>query len=79
MDQLENIVCNVFNTEKNKLEKLERNTSMEWDSFNHLILISEIEKQMNISLSMKEIENIKNYQILKQIVQEKNVTPTTQK
>ena len=52
-------------------DQLTRDGTPEWDSFNHLMLVSEVEKNMGIRLSMAEIESIKTYDNLIRIVQKK--------
>lgn len=47
---------------------LERNENEEWDSLNHLLLISEIEKDMKIKFTIAEVEKIKTFKELKEIV-----------
>ena len=52
-----------------------RKNNSEWDSFNHLALISEIESQMGIVFSMEEVNQINSYKDLCEIVLKKNETP----
>ena len=47
----------------------------EWDSFNHLSLISEIESEMGIVFSMEEVNKINSYKDLCEIVLNKNENP----
>lgn len=42
-----------------------------WDSLNHMILISEIEKYYNIRFALKEIIKLKNVQDMCAIIQSK--------
>jgi acyl carrier protein len=52
-------------------DTLQRDSDV-WDSFNHLLLISELEKEMGISLSAKEVEEISTFKQLRQIVEKKS-------
>ena len=60
-EKLIQIVSEVFNIEKNKIDE---NTSPEtleqWDSFNFYVLLNEIEKEFNIKFSLEETLEIKN-------------------
>ena len=68
MEKLKEILSRVLNIESNKVnDKLARG-SEEWDSFNHLLLISEIEKEMNIKFTTHEIEKIKTFKDLSEFV-----------
>ena len=40
-------------------EELSRDNTATWDSFNHLLLISAIESEMNVKFTMAQIEQIK--------------------
>ena len=72
MDQLETIVSQVLRTETGRINNdLSRDNAEEWDSFNHLVLISEIEKQMRIKFTLSEVEKIKNFGQLKDVVASK--------
>ena len=72
MQNLKEIVSGVFNIDINKVdEDLSRDTLENWDSFNHLLLISEIEKKLGIKFTITEIERIKSFRELKQIISDK--------
>ena len=47
MDSLKQIVSRVLNIDSIN-ENVSRNNTEEWDSFNHLLLISEIEKELGV-------------------------------
>lgn len=51
---------------------LSRKNTVEWDSINHLLLVSEIEKELKITMTMKEVEEIKNYKELDLIVKKRS-------
>jgi acyl carrier protein len=72
MNELEAIVAETLNIEKNEVsEKLTREKRAEWDSFNHLLLIAEIEKRMKITFTLQEVSSIQNYGDLKRIIEAK--------
>ena len=68
MEKLENILSRVLGIDEDKVnEGLERGSG-EWDSFNHLLLISEIEKEMDVKFTTQEIEKIKTFKDLREAV-----------
>ena len=69
MESLKNIVSRVLNVGIGKINgKLSRNDTEEWDSFNHLLLISEIEKNLGIKFTASEIDSIKTFKDLSEMV-----------
>ena len=52
-------------------EKVSRSNTEEWDSFNHLLLISEIEKEMKIKFTIQEVEQIRTFKDFIEIVTKK--------
>lgn len=68
MEKLKEIVSRVLNIEAAKINDGLVRGSEEWDSFNHLLLISEIEKEMNVKFITQEIEKIKTFKNLREIV-----------
>lgn len=72
MDSLKQIVSRVLNIGINRInEKVSRNSTEEWDSFNHLLLISEIEKELKVKFTMIEVEQIKTFKELQEVVSKK--------
>ncbi len=52
-----------FSIDKKKLEKnLEYNSIDEWDSMGHMTLISELEKNFNISIETDDVIDLSSYQ-----------------
>lgn len=52
-----------FSIDKKKLEKnLEYNSIDEWDSIGHMTLISELEKNFNISIETDDVIDLSSYQ-----------------
>lgn len=69
MYKLKLIVSNVLDIQVEDVnEKLIRENNENWDSFNHLLVVSEIERQIGIKFTMEEIENIKSYRDLEELV-----------
>lgn len=52
-------------------DSISRENTEEWDSFNHLLLVSAIEKELGITLTISEVEKIKSFGQLAQIISEK--------
>ena len=72
METLKNIVSRVFNVPANKInDELARDTIEEWDSFNHLLLISEVEKEIGIKFTILEVGKIKTLKELKESIAKK--------
>lgn len=65
MEKLKDIVARVLNISISKVnDKLSKDSTEEWDSFNHLLLISEIEKKLGVKFTAAEIEKIKTFKDL---------------
>jgi acyl carrier protein len=74
MDELEEIFCTVLDIEKNIVcDNLSREDCENWDSFNHLLLFSEIEESTGIKFTISEIESINTYGQLKTTFEKKVV------
>ena len=72
MDNLKKIVAKVLNIDEIRVnDSLSMSNAEEWDSFNHLLLISEIEKELGITFSIQEVEKIKSFRDLREIVSSK--------
>ena len=72
MNHLKVIVASVLGIKQEMLnDKFQRNDSENWDSFNHLMLMSEIEKKMGMKFTIKEIEEIKSFRNLRELVAKK--------
>ncbi len=70
--QLINLISRVLNIEEEKIDdQLSRDTTEEWDSFNHLLLISEIERNMKIRFALSDVEQIKTFKQLKELISKK--------
>jgi acyl carrier protein len=71
MEQLKKIVAKVLNVEESKVDRLTLENAENWDSFNHLLLISEIEKALGVKFSINEVEKIKSFKDLEEMMQSK--------
>ncbi|HLC50566.1 MAG TPA: acyl carrier protein [Candidatus Nanoarchaeia archaeon] len=72
MESLKAIMASVLGIKQEKLnDNFSRDNSEEWDSFNHLMLMSEIEKKTGIKFTIKEIESIKSFKNLKDTFEKK--------
>jgi len=56
---------------KNLNEKIEINITPEWDSVNHLNIISSLEEKFKIEFNTKEISELTNFQNIKKIIEQK--------
>ncbi|OHA24610.1 MAG: hypothetical protein A3H57_01370 [Candidatus Taylorbacteria bacterium RIFCSPLOWO2_02_FULL_43_11] len=66
---LKEITAKVLGMDANKINgKTSRESTSEWDSFNHLLLVSEIEKEFDIKLKMDEVNTIKTFADLEKIL-----------
>jgi acyl carrier protein len=69
---LQSIVAETLSIDKSIVdENLTRDTRHEWDSFVHLVLISEIEKRLGVTFTVDEVTSIQNYKQLKELVEVK--------
>lgn len=72
MEELKKIVAKVLNVDEIKVnDSLTMDNAEQWDSFNHLLLISEIEKKLGITFSIQEVEKIKSFKDLRETVSNK--------
>ncbi len=72
MGNLKDIVSRVLNIDITKVnDELSRNNTEDWDSFNHLLLISEIEKETGVKFTISEVEKIKTFKELREIISSK--------
>lgn len=61
LQQVQTIFRKVFNDDKLEINKsMTANDVDNWDSLTHMILISEIEKELDISFKLRELNKMKN-------------------
>ena len=74
MSKLKKLFAKVLSIEESKInEKLSKENTSEWDSFNNLLLISEIEKQFNINFTITEAEEIKTFEDISKLLINKGI------
>ena len=72
-EDLKKIVASVLNVDEIEVnDSLTMDNAEQWDSFNHLLLISEIEKKMGIKFSIQEVEKIKSFRDLRETASSKS-------
>lgn len=74
MDKLVKLFAKVLDVDECEItDKTSKGDTYNWDSFSHLILISEIERTFNVQLTMKEVENLKNFLDAKNLLGQKGI------
>lgn len=69
MSLLQNIFSEIMGVPQDEIrDDLSRTQVEAWDSFNHLLLISEVEKQTGVELTMQETNRIGTFGELREIV-----------
>jgi len=73
-DKLYDIISKIFVIEKDKInDSLSNDKISNWDSMNHLLLISELESNFNISIDDKEVMSIKTIGDIKKVLKNHNI------
>jgi len=68
-EQLIELVADFFDIEEDQVtDQLSGDSVDDWDSLRHLQLITAVEGEFNIKLSMAEIESINNFGRLKELI-----------
>lgn len=68
IENLRRILSRILNLDGNSInDELTRDDVESWDSFNHLVLISEIERELGICFSLSEVEKIRSFKTLREI------------
>ena len=61
MKRLKAILSKVFGIDENSITDQTSPDNLEtWDSFNGLMLVSELEKEFNVKFTMEEVTSVKN-------------------
>jgi len=75
--RLKEIMASVFGIEPSDIhEESSMENTENWDSFNHLVLINEIEEEMSIRFTMKEVQKIRDFKELSKSIGEKKKNET---
>ena len=76
MEKLKKIMARVMEVPEETITAETSRINLEtWDSFNHLALISEVEKELGVSFTMEEVEKLSSFDHLCKLVTHKNGTP----
>lgn len=74
MKELEKILCQVFGLKKDEVkDELTMNDIQVWDSLTHMDIITCIEEELSIQLTIDDIMNMRDIGAIKKIVSEKLV------
>jgi acyl carrier protein len=75
MKKIEEIIAQVFNINSSQVtnETSPENTE-EWDSFNGLLLITELEKEFGIKFSIEEMIAVKDVGDIKKVLRKNNIS-----
>lgn len=72
MEDLKAIVARVFNIDINQVnDALSQDSIVEWDSFQHILLITEIENSRGIRFTVSDVEQARTFKDLREIVSRK--------
>ena len=75
-DAIKKIGARVFNLNESEIsENIARDNTPEWDSLNHLILLTEIEKELGIKFKASEITKIKSLKDIENILEVRGIKP----
>ncbi len=65
MDELKALMAGVLGIEESVInDETSRKNTEEWDSFHHLLLISEIESELKVKFTVEEVGLIQTYRDL---------------
>lgn len=69
MKSVEEVLAKVFNSEPSKINDQTGPANTEaWDSFNGLLLVTELEKTFNVSFTIDEIVGVKTVADIKKVL-----------
>ena len=72
MQKLDKILCDILGIKEEELDdSLKKENVKKWDSLTHMDLISTIEEEFSIQLSMDEIMNMTDIKTIREIVTKK--------
>ena len=74
MDKLRKIFARVLDVDESEItDQISRENAENWDSFNHLLLITEIESEFKMCFTLNEVESIKKLQDMKHLLMDRGV------
>tara|TARA_Y100000310_G_C20480522_1_gene714450 strand:- start:436 stop:678 length:243 start_codon:yes stop_codon:yes gene_type:complete len=75
MDTLKELVARVLNVDKNEINDESSPDNLDsWDSFNGLLMVSELEKNFDVKFTMEEILAVTKYKDIKESLRNHGVT-----
>ena len=73
-EKLRNICAKIFNITKDEVSPdISKSSTPEWDSLNHLMLLTEIEKELKIKFTASETVKIKSISDIEAILKGKGL------
>ncbi len=71
-DTIKEVVSKTLGIDPSKaLDSLRRESIDEWDSFNHLMLMSELEKKLKIKFTTQEVEKVQTIKEIRALAMQK--------
>lgn len=70
---LRSIVAKVFGIDVSAYPKISMGEVKEWDSMNHLLLISEVEKEFHFKFSTQEVVEVKSLDDISALMRKKGI------
>ena len=72
MTELKALFARVLDIDEEQVsEQTSRDNTEEWDSFNHLLLMYEIEAEFNVRFTTEEVTNVRTFEDLAKILHSK--------
>ena len=72
-EQLKSIAAKVFGFDVSAYPKISMGEVKEWDSMNHLLLISEVEKEFRFKFTTQEVIEIRSLDDISTLMQKKGI------
>ena len=72
-EQLKSIAAKVFGIDVSAYPKISMGEVKEWDSMNHLLLISEVEKEFRFKFTTQEVIEIRSLDDISTLMQKKGI------
>ncbi|MBW2973163.1 acyl carrier protein [Candidatus Woesearchaeota archaeon] len=74
MEKLKDLIARVLGVDKKEInDDSSPDTIASWDSFNGLMLVSEVERNFNIKFSMDAVMNINSYKAIKNALKKQGI------
>lgn len=68
-DEIKELFAEIFNINEDKVTaELSQDMLDNWDSMNHLKLVTAVEEEFDINLTMEQIDEITNFEILVTVI-----------